>query len=166
MEEKARAKVQRSATELVRYRVQLVLQAAVRVSPQWSGNYAVNWTIETNQTGAASHSQFLKVDPWWALQWWDTGVDGKTKADKHYSARVGQGVARAAGDAEAAEWSRAFNEKLIKGLKWNTNIRLVNKAPAADLMESGGVSLRQVNKVHGTAGIVTYLRAKYPNILS
>lgn len=166
MEKKARDKVQRSATKLVQYRVALILRAAVKVSPQWSGNYAANWTIETNQAGSASYTRFLKVEPWWDLQWWDTDPSGKTRASKHYSARVGQGIAKSAGDGEAVAWSKALNEKLILGLKWNTNVKLVNRAPVADLLDSGGVSLRNVNKIDGKLGVVLYLKSRYPNILS
>lgn len=164
LKSKATGKVHNSATTVVRRRVSLVLNAAVKVSPQWSGDYAMNWTIETNQLGAGAYTSSFKVHPWQALQWWDTNpVTGKTRASTSYSAKTGQGIARAAGDAEILAMSKAVNSGLIDTIKWNTQVRLVNHAPVADFM--GAVNLRNVNLIAGKTGVIAYLRSKYPNII-
>jgi len=42
-------RIKSSATSYVQRQVLTVLKEAVRVSPQWSGNYAANWKLEVNR---------------------------------------------------------------------------------------------------------------------
>jgi hypothetical protein len=168
MQGKARDKLHSKATKLVRGRAKRIFDEALKVSPQWSGDFAANWTIETNQTGSLGYRSTKKVTPWRDLQWWDTGVDSTAKEKKSFSSGTydDKPMAKYAGAPDAIALARVVNYARIETLKWNTNVRLVNKSPTADLIESGEVNLRRVNTVTGTVGVMTYLKSKYPNILS
>lgn len=160
--------VKLSATETVQLRVTKVLNEAIRVSPQWSGNYAVNWGIETNQNPVFGYQRTLKVEPWNQLKWWDTGVDKVTSTQKKFlSKHQGKYASYAGAPATIAEARKNDNRETIASIKWNTKIRLVNKAEVADLIESGLLTdkLRKVNMIPGNVGVVTYLKSKYPKLL-
>ena len=61
--EAAKRKIRSSATSYVQSQVTKVLKDALRVSPQWSGNYAYNWTVE--YTGyQAAYSRAFKAEPY------------------------------------------------------------------------------------------------------
>jgi hypothetical protein len=160
-------KVHMSANDLVRRRVKMVLDEAVRVSPQWSGNYAINWGIETKAAGSWQVQKSLKVDPWTDLEKWDIGTDGKQSGSKYGDFRLSKGLAKSAGDPIALAFARKNkNYEVIAEIKWNTKVRLVNYAKVGDLIDSGEVKLRKVNLIPGNKGVAEYLKSKFPNILS
>jgi hypothetical protein len=155
--------VHENANEKVRRRVKLVLDEAVRVSPQWSGNYAVNWGVETNQTGTWRQQRTLKVDPWRNLQSWDIGAS-ETKADH---SRTALGWAKSAGDLTAiAAAKKNSNYENIASIKWNTNVRLVNRSQVAGELDAGTIKLRRVNLIEAPLGVKLYLQNRFPNLVS
>lgn len=138
----AKKQVKTKATHFVQAKVKQVLKDALTVSPQWSGNMAVNWFIETNQTGSAGEIGKFKVTPWQKLQnpW----------------------TAKKAGDQEAVHYNLQYlNTDTIASLKWNSRIRLVNYTEAAEKIEAGQVKLRPENYIPGGVGVLAYLKAKY-----
>jgi hypothetical protein len=163
LKSKATGKVHKSAQDVVRARVKLVLALAVKVSPQWSGNFAMNWTVATNYLGPGSYDRGMKVDPWQNLKWWDTGTDKVTDVQKAHNAKYDGAWASYAGAPKAIAKSKVREYEAIDTIKWNTKVSIVNHAPVADIMDS--VNLRNVNLIAGKAGVIAYLKAKYPNIV-
>lgn len=138
--EKAKARIKSKATDYVRRQVKTVYLAALKVSPQWSGDYTFNWGIQT--TGhPITYNPMLKVSPWQKLQ--------ETKTMKH------------AGHPVAIEWATWDLYEALQTVKWNSNVAIVNKSPVAPLIESGQVKLRPVNKIPGGAGVIDYLNFKF-----
>lgn len=137
-----RERIEMKATEYVQRKAVTVLNAAVRISPTWSGNYAANWVLETSATGAASYNHKFKVEPWQSLQNpWNV---------------------RKRGDPAILNWNRKYiNEDTIKSIKWNSRVKLANYAPVAEMIEAGTVKLRPVNAIPGDAGVMAYLQSKF-----
>lgn len=159
----ARKRIQSRATVYVRSRIKRVFEDAIRVSPQWSGNFAANWNIETNAFGTVGYNKVKKVDPWQTLKWWDTGANnGKvTDVQKDHNEKYKGQWARYAGDTDAIKFARGQVYEKIADIKWNTKVKLVNKSPIADQIEDGSVKLRRVNMVHGTLGVLAYLKSEH-----
>jgi len=161
IEKRAKAQLKTRATIYVRSRIKKVFEDAIKVSPQWSGNYAANWTIETNATGVVGYNSALKVNPWTNLQWWDTAVTGVTKEQAKWASASSKPRAKHVGAPRALKFARdQFNEKLLS-VKWNTKVRIVNKSPVAELLDTEQVNLRKVNLIPGHTGVMSYLKAKH-----
>jgi hypothetical protein len=143
-----KAKVKAKAGEYVRSKVRQVLREALIVSPQWSGNYAANWVIETNKTGKGSYTSKFKVDPWTKL------ID----SNKPY------GTEKSAGHLEAIKWNLKYiNDEIIEQIKYNSIIRLNNYSPVAEDIEQGNIQLREPNRASlpGGTGVLAHLSAKF-----
>lgn len=136
--EAAKRKIRSSATSYVQSQVTKVLKDALRVSPQWSGNYAYNWTVEYTGYLAAYDPRF-KVEPYWSIR----------------------GSEKKAGDLQAIKANLSDQLEVIERIKWNHKVRLVNHAPVAELIETGQVKLRPENKIPGNVGVISYLKQKY-----
>lgn len=138
--EAAKKRIQSKATEYVQNKVREVLKDALRVSPQFSGNMAVNWFIETNQTGNARAIGKFKMEPWQKLP----------QASRHI-----------AGHPDAINYNlQMLNAEAIRNLKWNSKIRLTNYTIAAEKIEAGEVKLRPGNLIPGGVGVLAYLKTK------
>lgn len=136
--EAAKRKIRSSANAYVQAQVTKVLKDALRVSPQWSGTFAYNWTVE--YTGySAAYSPRFKVEPYWKLR----------------------GSEKQAGHPEAIKANLSDQLEVIERIKWNHKVRLVNHAPVAELIETGQVKLRPENKIPGNVGVISYLKQKY-----
>lgn len=137
-----RERIEMKATTYVQVKAATVLNAAIRISPTWSGNYAANWVLETNATGSSKYTKKFKVEPWQSLQNpWNV---------------------RSRDNPEVLNWNRKnINDDTLKSLKWNSRVRLVNYAPVAEMIEAGTVKLRPVNAIPGGAGVMAYLQSKY-----
>lgn len=136
--EEAKRQIRSSANSYVRTEVSRVLRDALRVSPQWSGNYAYNWTVEYTGYQAAYDPRF-KAEPYWSIR----------------------GSEKKAGDTQAIKANLSDQLEVIERLKWNHKVRLVNHAPVAELIETGQVKLRPENKIPGNVGVISYLKQKY-----
>lgn len=136
--EAAKAKIKSKATDYVRRQVKQAYKTALRVSPQWSGNYAYNWFIEVPGNKGAYDRRF-KVLPFTAIT-----------------------NPKQAGDREAIEAAEKHLDDMLKHVKWNSNVRLVNYAPVAPMIEQGLVKLRDRNRAFiGSGGVIAYLEFKY-----
>lgn len=133
-------RVRVSATEHVKAKVWRIYLDALRVSPQWSGNYAYNWAIDINKQPSAYSKAFKEKD------WAQLARDRKVKY---------------AGHPDAINAAMTAERDTIELIKWNSDVRLVNHAPVAELIESGKVNLRPENLVPGGEGVMAYLKAKY-----
>ena len=136
--EAAKRKIRSSANSYVQKEVARVLRDALRVSPQWSGTFAYNWTVE--YTGyQATYDPRFKVEPYWELR----------------------GRQKKAGDSVAISANLQDQLEVIGRVKWNHKVRLANHAPVAELIETGQVKLRPENKIPGNMGVISYLKQKY-----
>lgn len=135
--ESAKRKIKSSATSYVRMQVKKVFIEAVKVSPQWSGNYAFNWYIEV-RTQQGAYSPAFKVKPWQSLK------DPKK-----------------AGDNAAISAAMRYLDEMLEPVKWNSAVKLVNYAPVAALIESGEVNLRPQNIIPGGYGVIKHLEMKF-----
>lgn len=140
--ESAKLKIKASATEYVRRQAMIVLKEAVRVSPQFSGDYAYNWKLEVNRQEGSYDNKFKPP-----------GYDWKA---------VPVGERKQAGNvgviADSLEYSR---EVILPYIKWNSTIRLVNYSPTAQLLDSGQVTFRPENLISPPEGVVAYLNTKF-----
>ena len=132
----AKKKIKSSATSYVRKTVKKVFLEALKVSPQWSGDYVFNWRIEVTGYTFGYNNRF-KVNPWQSLE------------DPKY-----------AGHPTAINAAKFGLDQYIEVVKWNSNVRLVNHAPVASLLEAGEVGLRPENLIAGQ-GVVSYLKSRY-----
>lgn len=139
-------KIKSKATDYVRAKALQVLKSALNASPQWSGNFAYNWTLATSSTESGDRYQTrFKVDPYWELR-------GKQKK---------------MGDQEAIAEAMQYNKNYVVPLiKWNSNVKLINLHPKAELIASGDYTpdrgrRRPENLIPGGASIGAYLQAKY-----
>ena len=149
--ESTEKKLKMKANTYVRLQVKKVLVEALKVSPQWSGNYAISWQLVTNIVSKPRYDEKFKVDPWHALR----------------------GNEKAAGDPDALEWNLEHVNKQVLGirvtdamdlryaLKWNSNVKLVNMAPVHQMIEDGTVNLRPENSIPGGAGVIAHLKARF-----
>jgi hypothetical protein len=136
--EAAKRRVKSSATVYVRNQAKKVLLEAVRVSAQWSGNFAYNWFLEVAGNQGAYDRRF-KVEPWQSLR----------------------GQERQVGDPRVEQALKLHIEDMLLAIKWNSTVRLVNYAPVAQMIEDGTVTLRPQNLVPAGYSVIKYLEAKY-----
>ena len=135
--ESAKRKIKSSATSYVRMQAKKVLIEAIKVSPQWSGNYAYNWILEVKSQLGAYDPRF-KVTPWQSLK-----------------------TPKQAGDGQVLSAAIQFIDEMLEPIKWNSAVRLVNYAPVAPLIESGEVHLRPQNVIPGGYGVIKHLEMKF-----
>lgn len=140
----AKKRIKQKAGAYVQSKVKAVLLEALRVSPQWSGNFVANWVIETNKNKPKG--------------------SGYNKAFKQEDWQRFRSVAKKVGDRPAIDWNIAYvNSDTIAEIKWNTKVSIVNYAPIADDMEAGNIRLRPENAGAQTA-ILAHLKQKFPYI--
>ena len=137
--EAAKKRVQQSANKHVQAVALRVVHDAMKVSPQWSGNYAFNWQLQFGPMAGTSYQKTFKVEPFYLL--------------RPNEKQVGHPTAIQAGMRRERE--------LVKDLKWNHKLKLVNLAPVAAIIDSGLIRLRPENLVDGSTAITEYLKAKY-----
>lgn len=134
----AKKAIRSKATVYVRAKALAAYKTVLQVSPQYSGNYVYNWAIEL--TGfVPGYSSAFKVTPWQAN--WENR--------KH------------AGHPDAIQAALRASADDFERIKWNSNIRLVNNAPVAAMLEAGEVSLRPENLVSGNMTVLQHLKTKY-----
>lgn len=134
--EAAKAKLRLKAAAYIKRRVKMILKDALTVSPQWSGNYALNWTVSLKDE-TAPYDPTFKVDDYWK-------ITPKQKGDK-----------------EAITMAMTREQVNIDRIKWNSKISIKNVAPVAEEIEAGRVRLRPVNTIPMGLGVVSYLNTKY-----
>jgi hypothetical protein len=141
--EKQKALVKMKATEYIRKKTKAVLMEALRVTPQWSGNTALNWKLETTRMGGSGYIPTLKEKPWNAMLF--RGEEPRQAGDQR----------------TIATNLMMVNNAALDDIKWNSKIKLVNHAPAMELMDAGLVKLRPVNKIPLGDTVVAHLKVKF-----
>ena len=135
--EAAKKRVKSKATDYIHKQIRQIYKAAVQASPQWSGNYAYNSYVETNSNTASWNTMF-KHTPWQELE---------------YPKQVGSEP------AVSAAMRRL--DVMLPHVKWNSNVRLVNKSPVAPEIEAGTVNLRPQNLFPAGEGVIQYLEMRF-----
>lgn len=142
--EAQRARVKQKATDFVRGKAKLVLLEAYRVSPQWSGDFAYNWSIETSTSGSRGYTPFYKKDK-----------TGRKDTDLFEPVQMGD---PAAGTSAMRQWEHYS----LGSIKWNSKIKLVNYAPEAEGIATGELVTRPENIIPGATCVLAYLQQKFP----
>lgn len=137
--DKLKKRVRGRANEVVRLAALTVVKEAMRVSPQWSGNYAINWQLQFGPMAGSAYQTTFKVEPFYKLR----------PNQKHL------------GHPDAINLGMARETELVQGLKWNHKLRLVNLAPVAPLLANGEVKLRPENLVAGGVVVSEHLKSKF-----
>lgn len=107
--EAQKARIKQKATLYVQQKVVAVLRDLVLNVPQFSGDLAASWTVITSNVSPLQGYSPLKQ--------WDWG-------DPSFSPKF-------IGDKEAYRIALAVNDSIIKSLRWNSNISIVNTSPTA-----------------------------------
>lgn len=136
--EAAKRRIRVSASKHVQKRVLLVYKEALRVSPQWSGNYAYNWQIEFSHNPNPGYDRRFKADNWKTVY-----------------------PPKKAGDPAAINAAYDFAKDLVEQIKWNHKVQLVNPAPVAPMIEAGTIKLRPENLIPGGKGVIAHLNMKF-----
>lgn len=134
--EAAKAKLRLKAGVYIQRRVKMILKDALTVSPQWSGNYALNWFVSLKGE-TASYDPTFKVDDYWKLS------------------------PKEAGDKVSISMAMRREQTNIDRIKWNSKVAIQNVAPIAEDIEAGRVRLRPENTIPMGLGVVYYLNTKY-----
>lgn len=138
-----------------RQKIYYLWDAALRVSPQFTGNFVSNW--------------FLSVDGNLGSYKPYQGTNGATMREKSYSnERVYKIAPRQAGDMEAIISVRAAGLARLNGVTMKSRVRFIN---LTDMYTDGtsmisprdAVPLRPENVVPGNQRIESYLRALAKN---
>jgi len=137
----AKKRIQTKATKYVQERAYKVLLDAVKISPQFTGTFAANWTIViTNHL-----AQFVPY----------RGMEYRIESDRYE------------GKMDGMSQNLEFQKEIISTVKWNSNISLRNITPndeggkLIDTLDGPNVRLRAVNPTGREIGVLVYLRQKY-----
>jgi hypothetical protein len=157
-----RKKVADTADGIYRQKLYWVMEQAVRVSPQWSGEFASNWAF-------AIDGDMPVFRPW----------PGKyeSRLARHDDAHTGAAAYRVtphqAGDPEAVGVALARAASRLKGVTLKSRVHLVNSThlevggEGQTMIGPDGVErLRPENVIPGHVRIETYLRARAADIPS
>lgn len=147
--EAQKRKIKSTATEYVHRRVTLILKAAIKATPQFSGNYAANWQLATTKSGPGNYIPHVFRPKGYEWQ------------------KVPQSMRRHQGHEAALKHNLSqYHDKawLRDNVHWNSNVKLVNHSPQADLHEAGQINLRPVNLVPVSETVMTYLKMKFKEL--
>lgn len=134
----AKKKIKQKATTYVQVKTKSVLTEALRVSPQWSGNFVANWEIVLSTNNRGGYTKKFKIADYKQLE----------------------GIAYKVGDRPAINFALEQNKEIIEEIKWNSKIAIANNAEIADEMEAGNIRLRPENAGAETA-ILAHLKQKF-----
>lgn len=148
--QQVRKKVADTADGIYRQKIYYLLEAGVRVSPQFSGDFASNWfiVVDGNMPSYKRWPQKAGLDR-----------DGKMLLNS-----TAQNVHKA-GDPEAVSYALARAAGTLKGVTRKNKVHIVN---ATELTTDGThmtgpdgtVNLRPENIIPGHVRIETYIRAR------
>ena len=159
-------RIEHSVAETHRRVVKHIFTDLVTLTPQWSGNLASNWVIEytTHKGGYRRAADKLSNAEWNLAQMTGT-LEPPFKR--------GDGVV----NEDNGTVSQAFDAQIekIKGIRYNTAVRIVNYTPYAEEVENnvgpddgkgGRRSIREVNilKSYGGVAMKGYIEMKYSNL--
>lgn len=140
----AKAKIKSSANDYVRRTAFKVLNEALKVSPQWSGEYAASWELvvsasNVNYARTSPVYKSMKVTPWYSI-------------DREDAKKVGS--------PEAIKYALAQASTEVDRIKWNTSIALINVSPTAHIVESPDFKPRY-DGGGATTPVLAHLKMKF-----
>lgn len=141
-----------------RQKVFYLLEAAVRVSPQFSGDFASNWAVVTDGNAGAYRPLPGKFE----------GRGSVSQADAGTGAVTYTGHAHKAGDPEAVALALARGAAALRGVTMKSKIHLMNLTDLSTdgthmTGPDGTVNLRPENVIPGRVRIESYVRALAKN---
>jgi hypothetical protein len=136
---KQQAQIKQGAENFVRNKVKAVLKDLVLEAPQWSGNTAASWRIDLNYMPAVDY--ILPEADWRTVN-----------------------PIRFRGGEEAWTLALAANRQHLAAIKYNSIIRIINKAPYADDLATKSavdLRLREGNYIPGDILALRFVEAKH-----
>lgn len=134
-----RAQIKQGAANFVRQQTKKVLKDLVLNTPQWSGNTAAMWRVETY--AAKDDGRVSKL---YTARWKSILPDPSWK-----------------GDEDALKVSLAFASSALASIRYNTRIQIVNNSPVADSIADESIPLRSGNFIPGDAMAMKLAATKY-----
>lgn len=138
--EAEKKRIKSTAQEYVRSSVKKVVDEVAKISPQFTGNYVVNWELQTNHNTATYRHTYKWAD--WRQ------VPNKLRMRQEANPAVADMKQR--------------NYAIISTIRYNSKIEFWNHAPVADYIEQGLVDFRdpQNTKYDVSNGLIPYLMTK------
>lgn len=136
-----RAMIKQGAANFVRQQTTKVLKDLVLNTPQWSGNTAASWQIETPSVPVSYEPTALAVEDW---------------KDVENPSFIG--------DAKAWKEALANAQPALKSIRYNSTIQLKNTAPFSDelaTLPEEELKLRKGNYIPGDVMAVYLATSKY-----
>jgi len=127
---KQRALIKQGAANFVRQQTKRILKDLVLNAPQWSGNTAAMWRVETYAVGDSGDLSRLHTADWQSLL--PDNVKWK-------------------GDKEALRVALEDSGYALQSIRYNSKIALVNNSPVADKIAAQTIKLREGNFIDGDA---------------
>lgn len=138
--EAEKRRIKSTAQAYVRKSVKKVVDEVARISPQFTGNYVVNWELQiTGHTATYDHT--YKWSDW---------------------RKVPNRMRMHQGANPAVSTMQAKNAAIISRIRYNSKVELWNHTEAADLIEAGVVDFRspQNTAYDVSEGVIPYLLTK------
>lgn len=135
------AQIKSGAANFVRGQTRAVLKDLVLNTPQWSGNTAASWQIETPSVDVRYYDTELARDDWTDIQ-----------------------TPSFIGDLEAWKVALANAQPALKSIRYNSRITIRNTAPYSDelaTLPEEDLKLRKGNYIPGDVMAVALATAKY-----
>lgn len=130
--------------------IRAVMYDLILHSPQWSGNLASQWYVETNLN---TNGAYRPLPGYMAPDMWRSTENPYVR-----------------GDDPALHMTASRELPGVSNIKWNTKVRIVNHAPYALEVENNigppGKSIREENQLasYGGVAMVGYVTMKYSNL--
>jgi hypothetical protein len=138
-----KARIKNKAQTYVRNSVKRVVNEVAKVSPQFSGNYLINWRLYLTSSPAVTYNPALKWDDWKA---------------------VPSNLRRGQNQNPARSMMLQANYATLANIKYNSKIMLWNPTYAADVIEEGQIEFRDPEntayQLHGD-GMIPHLQYKF-----
>jgi hypothetical protein len=138
---KQQAQIKNGAANFVRGQTKKILKDLVLNTPQWSGNTAASWQIETPSSELKYYDTKLAVEDWQELN-----------------------PAFFKGHLEAWRVALANAQPALKSIRYNSRISIQNTAPYADelaTLPESELKLRKGNYIKGDVMAVALVSTKY-----
>lgn len=142
-----REKLKSRPQAYVRAAVLKMFKVVLKESPQYSGDFAANWNIETNQTGP---HPYFEIGYKGYLE--DKILELGPKNPEYLA------LLKRPGSPEAVNLALSRAMDAISTIKYNTKITFVNRTPIAGEVGKGIVAYRPVNQHLQHVAFVSHLK--------
>jgi hypothetical protein len=137
---RAKARLEGNVTSRYRDFVAKVLHDLALNTPQWSGDLAASWQVVVGKGASAEPNTVTAL--------------------KH-TPMLPRQLAKFKGHDNAVNYAMQRNEFALQSIRWNSNVKIVNTNPTADIIESGITRLRPGNYIPGDIMATATVMAKY-----